>query len=294
MARGRKALMIARVVGTADEAVWAELERRYEDCKNRKQRERVVLIFLEFLALNGFSPSSHALKLFVGSAVNQGLKIGSIHTYVTYISKAMRHLVPSSDMAAWRRVIQLVSLCHADAETRKAPDIGYEQASAIIDLLAGDAQIVVAAIMCTGCRCRDIMRWITQRCLFGHNHFAIDVRITKGRRAPDKRVTHRILDVQSLLGFPLHPCLRRMKTYASTARPFEAWTALRVNQSIKLACNELRKKWPAFPKATTYSFRRLYCQSVIKGCEYNMDRASKYTLHCRAEVLCAFYDSTGV
>ena len=291
--RGRRPLLVARVSTTADDAVWEELEHRYEDRRNAVQRRRVVTTFFEFCGLNGFPVASSALKKFVGSAINCGVKVGTVNTYVQYVAKAITQVVPASDLASVRNVVRLVALCHADAETRKAPDISFDFAVKIINALAGDAQLVVAAITFTGCRCRDIMRWLGCRCTFRTNSYAIDVRITKGRRTPDKRVTHRVADVKALLGEPLHPCLLKVKDFPTASRPFETWNALRVNRAIDLARKALQlTEESTLPRYTTYSFRRLYCQQVLRACDHDFEKAARYTLHCRAEVLCAFYDAT--
>ncbi len=115
----------------------------------------------------------------------------------------------------------------------------------------------------------------------------MNVHITKNRREPDKRVTHRIRDVRGMLGFEIPQALRALEKYPPMSLPFAGWHATRVNQVLASV-----SKSRGLPRATTYSFRRLYCQQILKHFDYDASLAKRFTLHCRAEVLAAFYDTT--
>jgi integrase len=264
--------------------MWAVLEEAYDDARNRDTRLRVTSTWAEFLRLNNFSPSARALKLFIGQMIGLGLKIGSVHTYVRYIGKSCAPRF-GPEAGEWCRTINLVCLAHADAETRKAPSITVDEAMMIISRLYGDVGFVVAGIVTTGARCSDIMRWMPSRLLFEENRFVVDVHVTKNRREPDKRTVHRVGDVKAMLGFTVPPVLQSVRNYPPLNRPFVGWHTTRVNQALNAACKDL-----GLPRCTTYSFRRLYCQRILQYCNYDANTAKKYTLHCRAEVLAAFYD----
>ena len=145
--------------------------------------------------------------------------------------------------------------------------------------------MVVAGIMTTGARCADIMRWTPSRLQFSTNSYVVDVRVTKNRREPDKRVVHRMADVMDMLGFNVPAALLEIQHFPERSRPFQAWHATRVNQVLGAVCRQL-----GVARATTYSFRRLYCQLILKYFDYDCEKAKRYTLHCRAEILAAFYD----
>jgi hypothetical protein len=283
---GRRLLLVARVVRPEDASMWAVLEEAYDDARNRDTRTRVVQTWNEFLRLNNLDRNARALKLFVGQMLNSGMKIGSVHTYVRYIAKGGD--LPRSN-GDWRRVVSLVSLAHADAETRKAPRISVRDAMRIVAWLYGDVAKVVAGIVTTGARCADVMRWMPGRVEFGKNHFVVDVHVTKNRRDPDKRVVHRMPDVRKMLGFPVPEVLLDVRRYPPFHRPFAGWHATRVNQALVAACKALD-----LPRVTTYSFRRLYCQRVLEFFDFDSCLAKRYTLHCRAEVLAAFYDDANI
>ena len=282
---GRKLMLFARVSKPEDASMWAVLEEAYDDASGRRTRDRVVTTFLEYLRLNGYPLAARPLKLFIGQMLNSGLKIGSVHSYLRYIT---RSIAPSSgpEGGEWRRVVKVVSCAHADAETSKAPHISIDEAMRIIDALYGDVAVVVAAIITTGARCRDVMRWYPKRVSFCRNSFIVDVHVTKNRREPDKRVVHRINDVKAMLGFSVPPILLTLARYPPMSLPFGAWHATRVNQALSAACKGL-----GMPRVTTYSFRRLYCQRVLAHFDHDSNLAKRFTLHCRAEVLAAFYDA---
>lgn len=282
----RKTRLISQIVGPDQLAVWAALEERYRDVKGVKTRARVVATFREFCALNGFALSSRALKLWVGSMIGQcTLKIGTCHSYINYVHRAMRWAVPTWDRPEWTAVVAVVAMAHADGETRKAPEVTMVDALRVISRLVGDVAVVVSAITISGARCGDVMRWQPQRAQFWPNAFRVTVCVAKNRRDPDKRVIHRVDDVVSLLGVQVPVCLQRLGEYPAGTRPFAPWHAIRVNSAIARACTELK-----LPRLTTYSFRRLYCRLVLKSVGYDPEKAKRLTLHCRAEVLAAYYD----
>ncbi len=92
-------------------------------------------------------------------------------------------------------------------------------------------------------------------------------------------------DVAALLGTTVPSCLQRLSEYPPGTLPFATWHANRGNTAIARACEELH-----LPKLTTYSFRRLYCLLVLQHFGFDPEKAKRYTLHCRAEVLAAYYD----
>lgn len=263
--------------------MWRVVDDAYGQDKNIKTRQRVVTTFGEFMRLNALSCSSRALKLFIGQALNSGLKASTVHTYSRYVAKAFRGLV--TDPAEWQRALSVIEMVHADSEATKALKIDVQLALTIIGRLRGDAAPMVAAILTTGCRCADIMRWRTHRLLFTSNSFAVHVHLSKNRRSPDKKVIHRIDDVKAFMGFEVPEVLRAITEHPRDSQPFAGWHTSRVNASLRAACREL-----GVQAATTYSFRRLFCLKALEKCGFDPEKAKRYTLHCRAEVLAAFYD----
>ncbi len=127
-------------------------------------------------------------------------------------------------------------MAHADGESAKAPDVSMVDALRVIERLAGDVAVVVSAITITGSRCGDVMRWKPQRAQFTKHAFNVIVCVAKNRCEPDKRVIHRVEDVQKLLGTTVPSCLMRMSSYPCGTCPFAGWHASRVNNVLRRMC----------------------------------------------------------
>jgi len=185
-------------------------------------------------------------------------------------------------------VFKILELLIAGEEVDHAKDIELPTALEVLQLLTGQAQVLVWLMMVTGARVKDLLRMKRKQfrfsCIDGAAFLDVHFRYTKNRHT---EVRQFVLHIQLTDDIPI------------PRQVLEYFNSLSVESPvIHLGCDALNKTidtlGPQFTSYTSYSFRRLFVHRAIekfKDDEGHIAWAEvvKLTGHIRIETLRTSY-----
>ena len=252
------------------------------------QRQRVLLNWHVFLAMNDLASTGEALLKWVGQAECAGLLPGSVHTYATHIRTA----IPHGDNLV-KRVMKAVMRKHADHETSQALFVPFEELVIIIEGIEDRVLRTMCYVMLVAGLRPNGARWLrhTQMAAEPVDDQAIllDVQVRVDKNAW-KRVHRDQLSLRRdftplLAGFPsdVRKCING-RAANQQQRPFWSITNTAINNALRSVSESLGTQ-----RATSTSFRKSYMQRTFDRCSGDMDEVRKWTLHHSKFVTKAHY-----
>ena len=256
-------------------------------------RERLRMDWDLFLELNLLTPTPQTLELFVADMCCS-LKES---TAAEYTSKL--HSIPALKLTGMRgcltRLIRLLNIRAADADTRRALSITHAQCSLVLGTLPCLERGALTMMALIGPRAKDVSRLRQKQIDIPHVRanrekgvfYRAEIRIAKNRKKLGRRAS---LWVPAEWRCPLlrdaNYLHRYLHQFGAEERPFASCTTRRLNDALSVACREAGQ-----PRMTTYSFRRLFITEVIRRCNRDFAKVRNYTLHFAEDTIRAFYDT---
>lgn len=257
----------------------------YGSAENSQTRTRVRRDFCSFLRMNSIEPLD-GLKLYVGTLVVDGMKMGTIHSYVGYLKRMFLSMIPKTDQSEFYELVNAISAAHADAETRSAflPTIGQID-TLIMNAPTLEIYSVIAFMTLTGSRLHDMTWWQRQQIGLQDGVLTVYVKVAKNRKSPKTRRMLRV-NTMEILGLSVPEEIANLISEGDPEeRMFEGLTANYVNRQFKKICQDHE-----MPILTTYSLRKWYMARIAEHFNYDWTAMKPYSLHLDEKTTAAFYD----